>query len=367
MKPYNVKSNAKRFARGIAAKYPGRVEVAEPVETEPGSREWYSAVSVIDGLDETCAEIAAAFPDAVYIYGYTDDPIKNGVAAAMSEGDAGVYTVPADDMAELGEPIDLMQKRSASLFGGIPMEAVDAASIPARPWATLAAGITLENLAKAMVGVAPPVPVGEVPADAEIHLTPATREAVEARADASGLKAMFDEVPPVGDVDGFSVSIDATPEDVARGELPVTVTICKPRSVGPSTANLMEMAAAIPPTPKRSREEIEAARAERRERVAKEKAEGLRTPSGDRVQPKKISKKKTILDLVKRKGGATQAELEAATGWQRHTLRGYIAGTLRKQLQPLGLEIECIRGKGEEPTRYRIPMMDAARAEGGVA
>lgn len=308
MKPYNVKSNAKRFARGVAAKYPGNVEAAEPVETSPGSREWFPAVSVIDGMKETCEQVAADFPDAVYIYGYTDDPAINGVTAAMAEGDAGVYAVPAEDMAELGEPIDLMQKRSASLFGGVPVE-----------------------------------PVEEAP-------------------DASGLKAMFDEVPPVGGVDGFTVSVDATEEGVARGELPVTVT-----AVGPSAANLMKMAAAIPPTPKRSREEIEASRAARRERVAKEKEAGIRTASGERVQPVKISKKKTILDLVRRKGGATQAELEAATGWQRHTLRGYIAGTLRKQLQPLGLEIECIRGKGEEPTRYRIPMMDASRAEGGVA
>jgi hypothetical protein len=43
--------------------------------------------------------------------------------------------------------------------------------------------------------------------------------------------------------------------------------------------------------------------------------------------------------------------LEAATGWQRHTLRGYIAGTLRKIMRTVGRDIECRRAKGEA-TRY---------------
>ena len=317
MKSYNVKSNAKRFARGIAAKHPEYLEAIEPVETAEGSREWFPAVGFIgEATDGFRASIFDSYSADVIVHAWT--PSTHGVPVEDKEG-----------AVELGEPVDLMQKRSASLFGGFPVEAVDA----------------------------------------------------------SGLKAMFDEVPPVGDVDGFSVSVDATEEDVARGELPGTVTadaesaakaieaglsdfIGKPFNEETATAmtdRVVALAAAIPPTPKRSREEIEASRAARRERVAKEKEAGIRSASGERVKPEKISKKKTILDLVKRKGGATQAELEAATGWQRHTLRGYIAGTLRKQLQPLGLEIECIRGKGEEPTRYRIPMMDAARAEGGAA
>jgi hypothetical protein len=49
------------------------------------------------------------------------------------------------------------------------------------------------------------------------------------------------------------------------------------------------------------------------------------------------SKTATMLDLLKRKGGATLNELMAATGWQAHSVRGFLSGTLRKKM---GLKIE---------------------------
>ncbi|WP_281423815.1 DUF3489 domain-containing protein [Rhizobium laguerreae] len=108
-------------------------------------------------------------------------------------------------------------------------------------------------------------------------------------------------------------------------------------------------------------EEIEARRAERRKRIEAEKAAGT---FGAKAE--KISKKKLILDLMKRDDGATKKELEDATGWQRHTLRGYIAGTLRKKLGAVGFAIECSRGSGEVPTRYFIEPVKVA-GKGGEA
>ncbi|TCM71905.1 uncharacterized protein DUF3489 [Rhizobium sp. BK068] len=85
------------------------------------------------------------------------------------------------------------------------------------------------------------------------------------------------------------------------------------------------------------------------------------------MEAKKISKKKIVLDLMWRDDGATQAELETATGWQRHTLRGYIAGTLRKQLGAVGYAIECERGRDDVPTRYFIAKVTRGMAaEGGA-
>ncbi|MBB3745214.1 hypothetical protein FHX10_004751 [Rhizobium sp. BK591] len=129
-------------------------------------------------------------------------------------------------------------------------------------------------------------------------------------------------------------------------------------------ARTMAAAADLPPPVASTREAIDARRALRRQRIEVEKAEGARDARGNKVAAAKISKKKILLDLMRREDGATQAELETATGWQRHTLRGYIAGTLRKQLGAIGYAIECACGRNDVPTRYFI---EAAKAKGGVA
>jgi Protein of unknown function (DUF3489) len=58
------------------------------------------------------------------------------------------------------------------------------------------------------------------------------------------------------------------------------------------------------------------------------------------------SKTATILELLKRPGGATAKELLKATGWQPHSLRGFISGTLGKKM---GLAV--ISTKGEDGER----------------
>lgn len=44
------------------------------------------------------------------------------------------------------------------------------------------------------------------------------------------------------------------------------------------------------------------------------------------------TKKEAVLALLRRENGATLAELMTATGWQAHSVRGFISGTLRKRL-----------------------------------
>ena len=48
------------------------------------------------------------------------------------------------------------------------------------------------------------------------------------------------------------------------------------------------------------------------------------------------SKGEKILKLLKRNTGSTIAELAKATGWQEHSVRGFMSGTLKKKQ---GLEI----------------------------
>ena len=62
------------------------------------------------------------------------------------------------------------------------------------------------------------------------------------------------------------------------------------------------------------------------------------------------SKKAEVLDLMRRSQGATLPEIMELTGWQAHTVRGFVSGTLTKKL---GLKVESFRSERKERT-YRI-------------
>jgi hypothetical protein len=51
------------------------------------------------------------------------------------------------------------------------------------------------------------------------------------------------------------------------------------------------------------------------------------------------SKTTKILELLRRDGGATLADLMQATEWQAHSVRGFLSGTLRKKMK-LNVQLE---------------------------
>jgi hypothetical protein len=57
------------------------------------------------------------------------------------------------------------------------------------------------------------------------------------------------------------------------------------------------------------------------------------------------SKTAKILDLLKRPGGATTKELMRTTGWQPHSLRGFLSGTVGKKM---GLAVTSAKGDDGE-------------------
>jgi hypothetical protein len=64
-----------------------------------------------------------------------------------------------------------------------------------------------------------------------------------------------------------------------------------------------------------------------------------------RLGPHKGSKTRTILGLLNRPGGASLQQIMQATGWQAHSVRGFISGTARRKM---GLTIVSAKtGDGE--------------------
>lgn len=62
------------------------------------------------------------------------------------------------------------------------------------------------------------------------------------------------------------------------------------------------------------------------------------------------TKAATMIELLTSKQGATIAEMMQATGWQAHSVRGFLAGSLRKRH---GLATASEKPEGE-PRRYRL-------------
>ena len=62
------------------------------------------------------------------------------------------------------------------------------------------------------------------------------------------------------------------------------------------------------------------------------------------------SKTESLLRMLRGKNGASLAQLVTVSGWQPHSVRGFLAGTVKKRL---GLSLDRYRSKSGE-SRYRL-------------
>ena len=123
-------------------------------------------------------------------------------------------------------------------------------------------------------------------------------------------------------------------------------------------ANIQHLGEPEKPNPQR-KAKVSAQAAKRA--PAKAKAHKKATPAKRAAKPpKKTTPKKAIatregsktaqvVAMLQRKGGATLAEITAKMGWQKHTVRGFMAGTMKKA----GHTVESFKPEGGERT-YRI-------------
>ena len=102
------------------------------------------------------------------------------------------------------------------------------------------------------------------------------------------------------------------------------------------TATATETSTAAPKGAKGARKKAKASKAAKTKGGAPEAREG--------------SKKAIVLELLRRKQGATLREIGEATQWQPHSIRGFISGAITKRM---GLKVESTKDE-EGGRRYRI-------------
>lgn len=63
-----------------------------------------------------------------------------------------------------------------------------------------------------------------------------------------------------------------------------------------------------------------------------------------------VTKQERVLTLLSRPAGASIEEIMQTTDWQQHSVRGFLAGTVKKKL---GFTLKSSKDE-DEPRRYRI-------------
>ncbi len=74
------------------------------------------------------------------------------------------------------------------------------------------------------------------------------------------------------------------------------------------------------------------------------------TPRKADTPARRGTKQAILIELLKRPKGATIEQMTAKTGWQAHSVRGAISGSLKKKL---GLAVTSVKPE-DGPRRYRI-------------
>ncbi|MCI0429246.1 MAG: DUF3489 domain-containing protein [Rhodospirillales bacterium] len=155
------------------------------------------------------------------------------------------------------------------------------------------------------------------------------------------LKATLDGLRKKGLLTEHPAAPDAIAwrEDPDRGRLMLVLTEAGLQAIGAD--------ASADPQKQRTPANSESERSRRHSRQSKARSR----PAGKVAEGgRKESKQALLLTLLKRKGGASIEELQAAVGWQAHSVRGFLAGAVK---QKLGFTLSSDKVAGQ-PRRYRL-------------
>jgi Protein of unknown function (DUF3489) len=94
--------------------------------------------------------------------------------------------------------------------------------------------------------------------------------------------------------------------------------------------------------------------------AARSRKKATPTQKAKSAKAKSETKCDQVLALLRRPGGASIAVMAKATGWQNHSVRGFLAGTVRKKL---GLNLESKKQDGERLYRVTGAKPPAAQAK----
>ena len=117
-----------------------------------------------------------------------------------------------------------------------------------------------------------------------------------------------------------------------------SIRTCQGTPKGQKSAKSGKSKAAATPKPKKATPAKKAAKAPQKTAKAKETA-----------GPREGSKTAQVVAMLQRKNGATLAEIMDKMGWQQHTVRGFMAGAMKKA----GYTVESFKSDKGERT-YRI-------------
>src|ERR1700691_1988934 len=122
---------------------------------------------------------------------------------------------------------------------------------------------------------------------------------------------------------------------------------CRQRKIHKMTTSKKKTKNAVTPTTK-ARVAKGRAKAAPLKAQSATKAANANNPA---TAPRAGSKTETILDLLKRPGGVSLKELVKATGWQPHSVRGFLSGTIGKKMKT---PVESFQSS-EGDRSYRLP------------